>query len=206
MRETIPGSLPGTFPTSVRDWKLMARTTRLVLSVPVYAGVALFAAVGGLSVFVLSRNLDLLLNVILFGNLGLSARLSVLVGLYPGVGNAYSLDQSVFLAATAVLLGVDIALLAYHLREHRLSVRDGSSGVTGVVLGTLGAGCASCGSAVLAGLLSLFGAGGALTLLPLDGLEFTLFALLVLVLSIYWLSKGLQGGMVRGCPVEVGPE
>lgn len=180
----------------------MLRTSRLVLSIPAYAILALFAAISSLSVFVLSRNLDLLMNVIVFGDLPLTARLTVLVGLYPAVGNAYALDASVLLIATAVLVGLDIALVTYHLREHRLSVREGSGGVTGVVLGTLGAGCASCGSAVLAGLFSLFGASGALTLLPLDGLEFTLVALIVLVLSIYWITEGLKGGMIRGCPVD----
>lgn len=73
------------------------------------------------------------------------------------------------------------------------------------VAGTVGvasfAGCAACGSAVLAGLLSLFGVAGAGTLLPLDGLEFSLLALVALVLSIYWVAEGMRGGEIRGCPV-----
>lgn len=190
-------------PTRTRDWRLMARTTRLVLSSPGYAGLAVLTGFGSLSVFVLSRNLDLLGAVILFGDLPLVARLQVLVGLYPGVGNAYALDASVLLIATAALVGVDIALVSYHLREHRLSARESSGGVAGVVLGTLGAGCASCGSAVLAGLLSLVGASSALTILPLDGLEFALIALVTLVLSIYWVAEGLEGGAIRGRPVEI---
>lgn len=190
-------------PTRARDWKQMARATRLVLSIPTYAGLAALAAVGSLSVFVLSRNVDLLVDVIAFGQLPLSARLSVLVGLYPGVGNAYAVGPSVLLIATAGLVGVDVALVGYYLREHRLSVREGSGGVTGVALGTLGAGCATCGSAVLAGLLSLFGAAGALTLLPLEGLELSFGALVVLVLSVYWIADGLDGETIRGCPVEI---
>lgn len=181
----------------------MAHATRLVLSIPTYAGLAALAAVGSLSVFVLSRNVDLLVNVIASGQLPLSARLSVLVGLYPGVGNAYAVGPSVLLIATAGLVGVDVALVGYYLREHRLSVREGSGGVTGVVLGTLGAGCAACGSAALAGLLSLFGAAGALTLLPLEGLELSFGALVVLVLSVYWIADGLDGETIRGCPVEL---
>ena len=50
--------------------------------------------------------------------------------------------------------------------------------------------------------MSLVGAGGVVTLLPLDGLEFAVLAVAVLVLSIYWVADGLQGGMIRGCPVE----
>lgn len=190
-------------PTGLADWRLVARTTRLVLSIPGYAALAAVSALGSLSVFVWVRNLDLLVNVVVLGNLGIGPRIGVLVGLYPWVGSAYTPAQAVLLTVTAALVGIDVALLAYHLREHQLSVREGSGGLTGVVLGTLGAGCAACGSAVLAGVLSLFGAGGALTLLPLDGLEFAGIAIVVLLLSIYWLADGLRGGMIRGCPVEV---
>lgn len=191
-------------PTRSRDWQLMGRTVRLVLGIPAYAVLAFLVSVGSLSIFVLSRNIELLVNVIVFGDLPLMARTSVLVGLYPLVGNAYTLSSSLLLVATALLVGIDIALVTYHLREHRLTARESSGGVTGVVLGTLGAGCATCGSAVLAGLFSLVGAGGALTLLPLDGLEFTLVALVVLVLSIFWVAEGMRGGEIRGCPVDVG--
>lgn len=98
------------------------------------------------------------------------------------------------------------ALYTHWLAAHGedLSGTESSGGVLGVVLGTLGAGCAACGSAALAGILSLFGAGGLLTLLPLDGLEFSVLALVVLLLSIYWVAEGLRGGRVNGCPVEVG--
>lgn len=200
---SVPTRFRASVPTRLRDWRLVARTARLVLTIPVYAALAVFAALASLSVFVLSRNLDLLGAVVLLGDLPLVARLQVLVGLYPGVGNAYAPGAAVLLVVTAALVGVDVALVAYHLREHRLSVRETSSGLAGVALGTLGAGCASCGAAVLAGLLSLVGAGSALALLPLDGLEFALIALATLVLSIYWVVRGLEGGTIRGCPVRI---
>lgn len=202
----MPGSLSLPLPTRGRDWRLVARTARLVLSIPAYATLAVVAAVASLSVFVFSRNLSLLSNVILFGDLPVGDRLSVLIAMYPGLGPAYRTEAAVLLVATAVLVGVDVALVVYHLREHAVSVRDGSAGVTGVVLGTLGAGCATCGSAVLAGVLSLFGAGSAVALLPLDGLELVVLALATLLVSIYWVVKGLEGGRVRGCPVDVPTE
>lgn len=190
-------------PTRTDDWRLVGRTARLVLGIPTYAAVAVLAALASLTVFVWLRNLDLLWNVVLTGSVGPEARLSVLVGLYPWVGAAYTSAQSVLLTVTAALVGVDVALVGYHVREHGLALREGSGGATGVILGTLGAGCAACGSVFLAGLLSLVGAGGAMALLPLDGLEFALVAVVVLVLSIYWLAEGLRGGTIRGCPVEV---
>lgn len=199
---SVTGTRRPSLPTSAADWRLVGRTVRLVVSIPVYAAVAVLAAVGSLSAFVWLRNLDLLVNVVVLGEFDVGARLAVLVGLYPWIGSAYTAGQSVLLTITAVLVGLDGALVAYHLREHELSIREGSGGVTGVVLGALGAGCAACGSALLAGVLSLVGASGALTLLPLDGLEFAVLAVAVLALSIYWLADGLRGGTVRGCPVD----
>lgn len=191
-------------PTRRRDWRLMARTVRLVLGIPGYAALAVLAGVATLSVFVLTRNLSLIENVVLGGTLPLDARVSVLVGLYPVIGTAYTVTQSAVLIATAALVGADVALVGYHLHEHRLAAREGSGSLVGIVLGTLGAGCAACGSALVAGVLSLFGAGGVVTLLPLDGLEFAALSMVVLVVSIYWVAEGLRGGEIRGCPVDVG--
>jgi hypothetical protein len=181
----------------------MGRTARLVLAGPGYATVALLAAAAALTVFVVSQNLPLVGDVVVGGTLPLSTRLDVLLGLYPFLGTSFGPLTGAVLVAVALLSGVDIAMVAYHLREHRVSLSEGGGSVVGVLLGTLGAGCAACGSAVLAGLFALVGAGGALTLLPLEGLEFALVALVALVLSIHWLADGMRGGEIRGCPVDV---
>lgn len=180
----------------------MARTARLVLGVPTYALVGLVAAAVSLTGFVLSTNLALAGDA-LAGRIPLS----VLLELYPFVGTSYDPVTGAVVLLVAALVGVDVALVSYHLREHRVTreeARAGGAGggAVGVVLGVLGAGCAACGSAVLAGLLSLVGAAGLLTRLPLDGLEFGLLALVALVLSIHWLAEGMRGGDIRGCPVE----
>lgn len=188
-------------PTRVDDWKLVARTVRLVLSLPTYAVLAFLYGVLALTVFVFARNLTVLRRVILFGELPVDSRLQVLVGMYPGFGAAYTPGQTAVLVATGALVGLDLAMLTYHFRAHGASLRDGSGGVTGVLLGTLGGGCAACGSAVVAGVLSMVGASGLLAVLPLDGLEFALLALGLLLASIYWLAEGMRGREIAGCPV-----
>lgn len=190
-------------PTARRDWRLMARALRLVLSIPRYAALAAVAGVVALSLFVLPTNLALVRDLVVGGSLPLADRLVVLSQLYPFVGTDYDAVQGAVLVATAALVGANVALAVYHVREHRVSVTRGSGSLAGVVLGTLGAGCAACGGAILAGLLGVFGATGALTLLPLDGLEFALLALAVVVLSVFWLADGMRGGEIAGCPVEV---
>ncbi|MDY7082979.1 MAG: hypothetical protein SXQ77_11410 [Halobacteria archaeon] len=190
-------------PTKADDWRLMARTVRLVTTIPSYALASLITSILGLSVFVVAQNLDLFTRVVVFGNVSVGARLSVLAGLYPVVGSAYTLVQSIVLLAIALLLGVNFAVIVYHFREHGISAEKGAGGIGGLVLGTLGAGCAACGPAVLAALVSVFGVSGVLTLLPLDGLEFSLLAVIILVLSIYWISEGMRGGEIQGCPVDI---
>jgi hypothetical protein len=189
-------------PTRARDWRLMGRTARLVLGVPTYALVAVLAAGAGLTLFVATQNSRPIIDLVLGGPLPLGDRLSVLLGLYPFLGSIYGPITGTLLLVLAALIGVDVALVCYHLREHGLSAREGGSGVAGLVLGTLGAGCAACGTAILAGLLSLFGATGLVTLLPLEGGELSLVAIVVVVLSIHWLADGMRGGEIDGCPVD----
>ncbi len=189
-------------PTRAADWRLMARTLRLVLSVPGYAALAAVAAVVALSLFVLPTNLALVGDLVVGGSLPLRNRLVILADLYPFVGTDYGPVQGVVLVATAALVGANVALAVYHVREHRVSVAKGGGSVAGVVLGTLGAGCAACGGAILAGVLGVLGVTGALTLLPLDGLEFALLALVVVALSVFWLADGMRGGEIAGCPVD----
>jgi len=190
-------------PTGRGDWQLMARTARLVLSVPTYAVVAVVAAVAALTLFVASLNVPLVSSVVVGGSLPLANRLRVLLELYPFVGTSFGTAQGVLLLVVAALSGVDVSMAVYHLREHGLSLQTGGTSLAGVVLGTLGAGCAACGSAVLLGVASLLGVGSSLLFLPLDGLEFALGALVVLLLSIYWLADGMRGGRVAGCPVDI---
>ena len=190
-------------PTRGRDWRLMGRTVRLVLTLPTYAVVAAVAAVVALSVFVLSLQVTLVMDLVVGGSLPLDSRLRVLVELYPFVGTSFTPAQGLLLVAVALLTGVDIALAAYHFREHGLDLQQGGAGAAGLLLGTLGAGCAACGSAVLLALLSLLGVSTSLLFLPLDGLEFAVGALVVLTLSIYWLAEGMRGGEINGCPVDL---
>lgn len=191
------------FPTSVADWRLLGRTLRLVLSIRAYAVLAVLATVVGLSGIVASQNVALVRDVVIGGSLPLDARIETFLLLYPFVGPAFDAVTGTVLLLTAVLLGANVAVLTYHLREHDLSVKSGTGSVAGVLFGILGAGCAACGPVVFAGIIALVGGTGALLLLPLDGLEFALMAILLLVLSMYWLADGMRGGRIAGCPVSL---
>ncbi|MFC7136455.1 hypothetical protein [Halobaculum litoreum] len=207
-------------PSSRRDLRLVARTVRLVLGVPAYGALAIVVSVLALSAFVLSQNVALVRDTVVGGALPLDARLTILVEQYPFVGTVYEPLPGAMLVVIALLTGANVAVVAYHLREHGILRREavdgrsdavggaGASGgslgsAVGVALGALGAGCAACGSAVLVGVLSLVGASGVVLFLPFDGLEFTLLALVPLGLSLFWLADGMRGAEIRGCPVDV---
>ncbi|MFB6188555.1 MAG: hypothetical protein ABEI57_01605 [Halapricum sp.] len=190
-------------PTSAREWRLVGRTTRLVLSNPRYALVAVGTSILELTVFSLSQNVQFVLDVLGFEFLSPLDKLYILLDQFPLIGTTYDLAQSLLLVLVAILTGLNLTIALYHVREHGLDRRSGGVGTLGTVLGVLGAGCAACGSAVLAGLLSLFGASSALLVLPLDGLEVLLVAIVMLGLSIYWLADGMRGGEINGCPVDL---
>ncbi|MEF8854660.1 MAG: hypothetical protein V5A24_04085 [Haloarculaceae archaeon] len=188
-------------PTRAGDWRLLGRTLRLVLGIPRYALLGVLMTGVAISLIAFSQNLSLV-SFALQGSLALGDRFDVLLGLYPFLGTSFTVLTSVVLLLVAILVGADIALVVYHLREHELRAAESSGSVAGVFLGVLGAGCAACGSAILVGVLSLFGAAGLVTALPLEGLEFALLAVLVLLLSLYWLADGMRGGSIRGCPID----
>jgi len=190
-------------PTRSADWRLMGRTARLVVTIPTYAVVTLAGGLVALTLFVGSLNVTLVLDTLSLP-ISAAAKAETLLSLYPFVGSAYTSVQGGLLVVVALALGVNVAMLAYHFREHGLSLQQSGGSVAGAVLGALGAGCAACGSAILLGLLSLLGISTSLLWLPLDGLEFALLALVVVLLSTYWLADGMRGGEIQGCPVELG--
>lgn len=190
-------------PTGPRDVRLVARALRLVLSRPAYAAVAVLAAWASLTAFVLAQNLELTRTLIVGGSLPLVDRLILLREQYPFLGTTFGTLEGVAIVLVAALVGANLALLAYHVREHELAAAGGGGSAVGVALGVLGAGCAACGSALLAGALSLVGASGLVLALPLEGLEVSILALVVLGLSTYWVADGMRGGAVAGCPIDV---
>lgn len=189
-------------PTHKEDWVLTARATRLVVSRPLYAINALFIAFLALSLWVVSQNLRLFIDVVVFGGQPFTSRFRVLVGLYPFTGIAYPLVESLILVILALLVGVNASLLVFYFRRNGLSIRKSGGGFGGLVLGTFGAGCAACGPAVLSGVLSLIGVGVGFTFLPLDGLEFSLAAVPLLLLSTYWIALALRDTKINGCQVD----
>jgi hypothetical protein len=189
-------------PTSRRDWRLVGRTVRLVLGIPSYAAIAFVLAALALTVFSLSQNLSVV-GFALSGTVSAEAAIGIVLDQFPVLGPRYDPLTGTMLLLIAGMVGVNLAMVTYHVRVHGLSAESTGGSTLGIILGLLGAGCAACGSAILAGLLSLVGAVGLGTLLPFEGLEFSALAVVALLLSTYWLADGMRGGEIRGCPLDI---
>lgn len=186
-------------PVHRRDWVLVGTAVRRVLARPRYVAVALLAAALCLTMTAVVGNGALFLDVVLLGRLPLANRLAVLVAMYPFGGSVEPWAATADVAL-ALLVGVDVALLAASLAEHGSSLETGargSMGLAGALVGGVGAGCAVCGTSLLAGLLSFAGVGAAAVLLPFDGVGLTLLALGLLLLSSFWIADGMDGDACR---------
>ena len=103
-------------------------------------------------------------------------------------GISYAIWTFFLLAVIALLLGIYISLVAYFLRMRLKSNKVGSSiGIVGMTVGLFSAGCPMCG----AFLFGLFGFPLALFFMPFNGLELRVLSVLILVVSIYLISRSL---------------
>ncbi len=122
----------------------------------------------------------------LLGTHSLSYRWNILIALLVGMWTAMT-GLSLFLLTTvAILTGLNLVLTLDRLRSIRSSGKmhwaiGGSS-----ILGIVGSGCASCGLPILA----LLGFGGAAAYLPFQGVELSLVAIVLLLVSLYVLMRG----------------
>lgn len=91
-------------------------------------------------------------------------------------------------ALVSFLAGLNLSLMILRTRTTKVFIgRTNVFGFFGIFGGALGAACSACNTA----LIGLLGVSGGLTVFPLRGLEFSLLALLLLIFSLYYISKSM---------------
>ena len=103
-------------------------------------------------------------------------------------GFSYTLATLLMFVAISLLFGLYVSLAVYTFRINKASVRKNSAGFFGFIAGIFGAGCPMCGSAVF----GLFGAPLALFFLPFKGLELRALSIVLLVVSVFLISRNLK--------------
>jgi len=164
----------------------------------------LIALIFAFAIFAFSlwlRNLPLLGNIISSPAFNLLGKLTLFVKLLGGITTNATPFSATLIIAMSTLFGVNVSLILYYLVKRRgVPVKEGVGAAGALSSGLLGVGCASCGSFLLGSILASFGASGLITLLPLQGEEFSILAIILLGLSIYWISKSIQSDKV--CAIQ----
>src|SRR3989344_6556863 len=87
----------------------------------------------------------------------------------------------------SILFGIYLSLVMFKFSF--INAKKGAFGFFGGIIGAFGVGCPTCG----AFLFGLIGAPLALMLLPYRGLELQVVGILLLILSVFFVGKGLTG-------------
>ena len=96
----------------------------------------------------------------------------------------------------ALIAGINIAMLVYLLRRQAKVRKEAGASIFGVIAGMLGIGCAACGSVILTTIFGLGFTASLISFLPLDGAEFMIIALIVMMGSVYYISRKITNPMV----------
>jgi len=145
-----------------------------VLSTKRYATIVIISGLGlGIIYYFLTMSL-------------LPIHFDVVKDLYPNY-IVTSIGLTVIISA---LGGINFAMMAFKIKRMKMmnSVKSNSSAMFGGVFAAFTPGCPAC----TAPLAVILGAVGGLSLFPMQGLELKFISVGVLILSIFWIARGLQ--------------
>ncbi len=120
----------------------------------------------------------------LLGNYPISYKWNILVALFQGLGTSMTKFSLFLLILAGLLTGINLTLVTLRLRAMRgdgkLHVMVGGSSLLAIV----GSGCAMCGLPILA----LLGLSGSLIYLPFHGTEISVIAVVLLLMTLYFMT------------------
>jgi len=182
--------------------RVIFQAGREVFARPSYLALAVAISALTFALLLWAPNYRLIASVFTAPNVALSLKVRLLLSLLGAVATSFD-ALALFNAVTIPLLfGVDIALIAFFLRQRIAQSPRGelAASVGGAASGLIAAGCAACGPFLLVTVLSLFGATGALALLPWHGGELGLLGVALLLLSIYLIARRIVASMFCEVP------
>lgn len=98
-------------------------------------------------------------------------------------------------ALVSFLAGLNLSLVILRTRATKVFIgRTNVFGFFGIFGGAFGAACSACNTA----LIGLLGISGGLAVFPLRGLEFSLLAIVLIIFSLYYVSKSMfEMGVIK---------
>lgn len=150
--------------------------------------VAILSAVVSYCLLAIFSNLNVLIDAFSSGNMSLFFTLSKSMVLgFPGTLSTFNLFLTFVLS---ILIGINIALVFNNLRKGILFDKSQSGSVIGVLFAPVVSLCSVCVTGI-----GLAGFSISLALLPFGGLELTFIAILMLVISIFWMIENDPGNL-----------
>jgi len=170
---------------------------------PSYVALAGGLAMLSLLLAIWLPNLALLAQVFSDAQISLDAKSGIALSLLAGIATNFNLLSAAYTVAIALLLGIDVALIAYLLKQRRAATgRNLVLGSSGVASGIVGIGCAACGSLILGGIVPSLGVAGALAALPLKGEEFGILGVALLFVSLLLVARNIAKPAVCALPQD----
>lgn len=128
----------------------------------------------------------------LLGGYSVIYKWRILTGLLQGLTTSMTTFALLLLLLTAILTGINLTLVFLRLKAMRsngkLHVMVGGSSLLAIV----GSGCAVCGLPILA----LLGLSGTLIYLPWHGIELSIAAVMLLLITLYFMFRSYPTSQV----------
>lgn len=165
-------------------WEVFRRPGYIILILVVILGILVFAA--------WLPNLHFLGQTLFTGRYSVGARAIILLNTFNLLQSNLSVVTLSLTVLIAFLTAVNIALIVYYFRQNKPLKAAAGTGFFGLLVGLFGIGCATCGSVVLSAIFGLTATAAFVSYLPWRGLEFGLFSLVVLTLSLFLTARKIK--------------
>lgn len=169
-----------------------------ILCSPKYLLLALILAT---LVFIFSvwlPNWELIRNVVFSSSTSFFDKIAFLWNSLGAITTNFSGSSATLLVVISVLFGLNISLTVYYFKRRITFQKAGGMSVAGMLVGLIGIGCASCGSVILSTFLGVGAAAAFTGFLPFGGQEFSILAIIILVVSLYVTGKKIADPLVCG--------
>ena len=101
---------------------------------------------------------------------------------------SYAYPAFILNIIVAILMGVNISLLIYRMKEFATDKKSSMMSGVGIFAAALANGCPGCFAGLFPVILSIFGISATLSILPFNGLELQGLSAVLLGASIFFLS------------------
>jgi hypothetical protein len=162
----------------------IVKATKEVYREPKYYSITVIFAILIYSLNVVSHNPSFIIKNFSF---------LLLYNLVVGFIHTVPMSSFIFLIIIAILGGISLTYSVYLLRRQIKSNAYASS--SSIIASILAPACPSCAL----GLFGILGLGGFLAALPFKGLELGILAIIVLIISIYYLSNKI---LTKSCEIK----